>query len=88
MAEVIAAARAQGLELGDELIESNVGRTRPMGPYRPSSMIDFLEGREVEFDAIWGEPLRRAQAAGVAGVAVPHLEKLAGRIRERIGAGA
>jgi 2-dehydropantoate 2-reductase len=51
-------------------------------------MIDFLEGREVEFDAIWGEPLRRAQAAGVAGVAVPHLEKLAGRIRERIGAGA
>lgn len=85
MAEVIAAARAQGLALGDELIESNVERTRPMGPYRPSSMIDYVEGREVEFEAIWGEPLRRARAAGVA---VPHLEKLAGRIRARIGAEA
>lgn len=85
MAEVIAAARAQGLVLGDDLIESNVERTRPMGPYRPSSMIDFVEGREVEFEAIWGEPLRRAQ---VAGVAVPRLARLAERIRERIGAGA
>lgn len=83
MAEVIAAARAQGLELAEDLIESNVERTRPMGPYRPSSMIDYVEGREVEFEAIWGEPLRRAQAAGVA---VPHLEKLARRIRERISA--
>lgn len=84
MAEVVAAARAQGLELTDDLIESNVRRTRPMGPYRPSSMIDFVEGREVEFEAIWGEPLRRARAAGVD---VPHLENLARRIRARLGAG-
>ena len=82
MTEVIAAARAQGLELEDSLIEFNVERTRPMGPYRPSSMIDYVEGREVEYEAIWGEPLRRAQAAGVA---IPHLIELARRIRERIG---
>lgn len=82
MAEVIQAARAQGLVLDDSLIDSNVERTRPMGPYRPSSMIDYVEGREVEFDSIWGEPLRRAKNAGVA---VPHLEKLAERIRERLG---
>lgn len=85
MAEVIAAARAQGLALEDSLIDFNVERTRPMGPYRPSSMIDYVEGREVEFDAIWGEPLRRAKAAGVE---VPHLERLARRISERIQAGA
>ena len=66
------------------MIDSNVERKRPMGAYRPSSMIDFVEGREVEFEAIWGEPLKRAQAAGVA---VPHLEKLAGKIRERISVG-
>ncbi len=81
MAEVIAAARAQGLALEDSLIDSNVERTRPMGHYRPSSMIDYVEGREVEYEGIWGEPLRRAQAAGVE---VPHLERLAERIRRRI----
>ncbi|MCW1923059.1 2-dehydropantoate 2-reductase [Luteolibacter arcticus] len=82
MAEVIGAAQALGLSLEESLIDFNVERTRPMGPYRPSSMIDYVEGREVEFDEIWGEPLRRAKAAGVE---VPHLEKLAGRIQERLG---
>ena len=82
MAEVIAAARALGLELSDDLIDFNVNRTRPMGPYRPSSMIDFLDGHEVEIGPIWEEPLRRAQQAGVA---MPHLEKLLARIRTRLG---
>ncbi len=82
MTEVVTAARAQGLTLEDSLIESNIERTRPMGPYRPSSMIDYVEGREVEYEAIWGEPLRRARKAGVA---VPRLEELARRIRQRIG---
>lgn len=81
MTEVIAAARAQGLDLKDELIDFNIDRTRPMGPYRTSSMIDFVEGREVEVDPIWGEPLRRAKLAGVA---VPRLETLLGRIRSRL----
>lgn len=81
MAEVIAAARAQGLDLSDDLIDSNIERTRPMGPYRTSSMIDFVEGREVEVAPIWEEPLRRARAAGVA---MPHTEELLRRIHERL----
>lgn len=81
MAETIAAARAQGLNLGDELAEQNIEQTRPMGDYRPSSMIDFVEGREVEVEPIWAEPLRRAESAGVA---MPHLRKLLERIRERV----
>ena len=79
MVEVVMAARALGLDLSDELIDSNIDRTRPMGPYRTSSMIDFVEGREVEVGPIWREPLRRAKAAGVA---TPHLEKLLKRIEE------
>jgi 2-dehydropantoate 2-reductase len=35
-----------------------------MSAYRPSSMIDFVEGRDVEVEAIWGEPWRRAVSAG------------------------
>lgn len=81
MAEVIAAARAQGLDLSDELIDFNIDRTRPMGPYRTSSMIDFVEGREVEVAPIWEEPLRRAIAAGVD---MPHTADLLRRIHLRL----
>ena len=81
MAEVINAARALGLPLTDDLIAFNVERTRPMGPYRTSSMIDFVEGREVEAGPIWQEPLRRAKEAGVS---MPHLEKLVARIETRL----
>jgi 2-dehydropantoate 2-reductase len=81
MVEVIAAGRALGLDLGDELIDFHIERTRPMGPYRTSSMIDFIEGREVEVAPIWEEPLRRAKAVGVA---MPLTEALLRRIRERL----
>ncbi|MBB5350002.1 2-dehydropantoate 2-reductase [Haloferula luteola] len=81
MREVMAVARAQGYAMEDSLVDFEIGRTRPMGPYRPSSMIDYVEGRPVEFEAIWGEPLRRALSLGVA---VPRMEKLAARIREKL----
>jgi len=81
MAEVIAAARALGLEVSDDRIAYNIERTRPMGPYRTSSMIDFVQGREVEVTPIWEEPLRRAKAAGVA---MPMTEDLLRRIGERL----
>ena len=81
MEEVIAAARALGLPLEASLIDFNIDRTRPMGPYRTSSMIDFTEGREVEVGPIWEEPLRRAAAAGVP---MPQLARLLGEIREKM----
>ena len=81
MAEVIAAANAHGLGLSADLIDSNIDRTRPMGAYRTSSMIDFVEGREVEVAPIWREPLRRA---AVLGVAMPRLEALLQRIEKRL----
>ena len=37
-----------------------------MGDYRPSTMIDFVEGKRMEIPAIFGEPLRRAQLLGVS----------------------
>ncbi len=81
MAEVIAVARALGHTLSPQLADDNIERTRPMGPYRTSSMIDFVEGRVLEVGSIWEEPLRRAQAAGIA---MPKLEALLERIRQRI----
>jgi 2-dehydropantoate 2-reductase len=80
MAEIIAAANHLGLGLSQELIDLHINRTRPMGAYRTSSMIDFVEGREVEISPIWCEPLRRATAAGFA---MPHLADLLQRIEAR-----
>lgn len=81
MREVIAVAAAQGFVIDEGVVDFEIGRTKPMGPYRPSSMIDYVDGKPVEYEAIWGEPLRRARALGVP---VPHMERLAERIRERL----
>ena len=81
MTEVITAARALGHHLDDGLINFNIERTRPMGPYRTSSMIDFLEGREVEVGPIWREPLSRALSAGVA---MTHTARLLEHIEQRL----
>lgn len=81
MGEVIKAARALGHELPDSLIEANINDTIPMGDYRPSSMIDYVEGRDVELAAIWEEPLRRAEMAGVA---MPQTRELLQQIKKRL----
>ena len=81
MTEIIAAAHAMGYPLDHTLVESNIERTRPMGAYRTSSMIDFIEGRVLEIGPIWREPLKRAKAAGVP---MPNLEALLERIQAKI----
>ena len=66
MAEVIAAAAGEGHTIPPEFIEEQISRTYPMGAYKPSSLIDYMERREVEVESIWGEPYRRGLRAGVA----------------------
>jgi 2-dehydropantoate 2-reductase len=64
MREVMDCSASLGYLLPDCLINDQIERTLTMGAYLPSSMIDFIHGREVEVEAIWGEPWRRATAAG------------------------
>jgi 2-dehydropantoate 2-reductase len=78
MLEVQTAAAAQGFAIPDDFVRKQFDVTPPMGPYQPSSLVDYLAGRDVEVETIWGEPLRRAQAAGVA---MPRLERLYRRLR-------
>jgi len=65
MREVIAAARALGFSLPDALADQQIARTRTMGAYRASTLLDFELGRPLELDSLFREPFRRAQAAGV-----------------------
>src|ERR1035437_47439 len=66
MDEIAGAARHFGYDVPEKFIQKQIDVTPPMGAYAPSSLVDFLAGREVEVEAIGGEPLRRAQAAGLA----------------------
>ncbi len=81
MAEVAAIAKALGYVIEQDFIESQVTVTKNMGAYKPSSMIDFVEGREVEVDALFREPLRCALELAVS---VPRLKELVARIEERL----
>ncbi len=78
MDEVIAAARADGVELDQSAAEQSMARTRTMGPYKSSMQVDYELGRPVEVEAILGEPVRRARRAGIA---VPAMELLYGLVR-------
>ena len=60
------------------IIQRYFTNTDAMGAYRPSTMIDFVDGRSMEVEAIYAEPLRRARALGVD---VPRLELLTAVLR-------
>jgi 2-dehydropantoate 2-reductase len=81
MAEVRHAAGRLGFVIPEEFLRQQFDVTPPMGAYQPSSLVDFLAGREVEVEAIWGEPLRRAQAAGAS---VPRIEALYARLKKLV----
>ena len=73
MQELIAVANAKGIALDPELAGRMIERTRTMGSYRVSTVIDFENRLPIELESMFLEPLRQARAAGVT---VPHLEAL------------
>lgn len=80
MLEVIAAANALGHQLEGGLAAKMIERTRTMGAYKASTVLDFEHGRSLELESLFLEPLRQAQAAGVS---VPRLTVLC-RLLERL----
>ena len=79
MAEVQATGRALGYEISDAFVEGQIARTQKMGGYKPSSLLDYMNGYPLEVEAIWGEPMRRAEQAGVL---VPRLRMLYENLRK------
>jgi 2-dehydropantoate 2-reductase len=64
MREVVAGAHAGGVPVAEQIIANMLEHTEKMTPYRTSMKIDFDERRPMEVEAIFGNPLRAAQAAG------------------------
>jgi len=73
MLEVIAAANALGLNVPESQADEQIQRTRIMGAYKASTLIDFERHQPLELESMFLEPLRRAQKAGVP---APRLESL------------
>ena len=73
MHELQRAAALEGHTIEETFLQGQFDATEKMGAYQPSSLIDFLEGRTVEVEAIFGGPLRRGQGLGLK---MPELKKL------------
>ena len=73
MGEALVAARSLGVEISEAFADYQIERSYSMGPYKPSSMIDWEAGQPVEVEAIWGEPWRQGIQAGAS---LPRLEML------------
>ncbi len=79
MLEVIAGANVQPLEEpidAPQFSQQLIAFTENMDHYRPSMMLDRLEGRPLELDAIYTIPLQQARRAGVAMPRVAMLNSL------------
>ena len=83
MLEVISAARALGYDVPDSLADKQIERTRTMGAYKASTLLDFEKGLPLELESLFLEPLRQAKKAGVS---VPRLEALC-RILQQLNPG-
>jgi 2-dehydropantoate 2-reductase len=65
MLEVQVAAKAcTGRDIEDSFVQMMLDWTQKMEPYLPSMKLDHNAGRPLEVEAIFGAPLRAAQAAG------------------------
>jgi len=73
MLEVIAAAGALGFKIPEAYADELIARTRKMGAYKASTLLDFERGQPLEMESLFLEPLRRAIRAGVP---VPRLAAL------------
>jgi 2-dehydropantoate 2-reductase len=64
MREVHQSAAACGRAVPESTIEEMMNQTRRMVPYDSSMRLDYLGGRPLEVEAIFGDPVRAAIAAG------------------------
>ena len=65
MRETIRAAQALGFKVSNSIEDLQVKRTREMGAYLASTLIDFQRGQALELESLFLEPLRQAQKSGI-----------------------
>ena len=86
MEEVVASGNADLEARGETFridgaahVDKMFTQTDTLGEYRPSTMIDYVEGRALEVDALWQRPLDRARELGLP---VPNLAMLTALLQQ------
>jgi 2-dehydropantoate 2-reductase len=79
MLEVIRAAAKLGYDVPETLADKMIARTRTLGAYRASTLVDFERGQPLELESLFCEPLRQARQAGAA---APLLQNLCAVLTE------
>lgn len=64
MMEVIGAARALGVTIGEEFVDQMIKMTDEMTPYSPSMKLDYDFRRPMEIDYLYTRPIAEARKAG------------------------
>ena len=85
MREVRTAAAACGSQIDESFVDKLLNQTRNMVPYASSMLVDFQNHRPMEVEAIFGNPLRAAQAAGVSTPRIEMLYHQLSYLQSRIG---
>lgn len=65
MEEVYTIAKAVGAEFDHSFIQQNIDATMKMKAYKPSMLLDYENGREMEVEAILGNTVKAARRVGV-----------------------
>lgn len=78
--EVCLAAEMRGFPLPEDIVKHQMESTAAMGDFIPSSAVDYIKKRPIEYEAIWGTPLRLAREAHAP---VPYWEELCRDIQAR-----
>jgi 2-dehydropantoate 2-reductase len=78
MREVVQGAAAFGRNIPEAFVEKMLQMTEIMEPYKPSMLLDYENGRPLEIEAIYGEPLRRAKERGCS---LPRIEEMYQRLK-------
>jgi 2-dehydropantoate 2-reductase len=79
MFEIIATACSKGLDVPESAAEFQITRTRQMGAYKASTLIDFERGFPFEEKSLFFAPLSEAHHAGVF---CPRLEALCAVLKQ------
>lgn len=83
MIETIRAAQALKLDVPDAAADRQIARTREMGAYKASTLIDFERGQVLELESLFFEPMRQAMEAGVRCARLSNLCKVLMALRLR-----
>lgn len=73
MEEVCLVATAAGHPIDERVIQKNLDATKRMKPYKTSMLIDYLQKRSMEVEAILGNPIRCAERLQID---LPHMRTL------------